>query len=454
MPKEKKIFRETDGVRGKANYYPLDVETVLKFGKALAEYTKKTTEKNPNRAYKVIIGKDTRRSGYMIEQALTAGFLSRGVDVMTIGPAPTPAISHLVQSFALDMGVMITASHNPYHDNGIKVFHSNGRKFTDEEELEIEDLFFNFPFDGSDEIGRAKRIEDVSGRYIEFIKSIPGNMSLKGFKVVVDCANGATYKVSPTVFRELGAKVIEVGIDPDGYNINKDCGALHPENLKDIVLNEKADLGIALDGDGDRVIMVDEKGNVIDGDYIMAMVAKYLKETGELAKDTIVVTEYSNQAFVNHMEENGIQIVKVPNGDRAVAWKCEELGLNFGGEQTGHFLFTDYSEVGDGTLASLLVMRILIEKKKSLSELAYVFEKYPQKIFNVEIAKKVPLEELDEFQDAVKKWESSFAGRGRIYSRFSGTENLLRIMIEAENKELIDQAGSDLSSLSKKLLSQ
>ncbi len=454
MPKEKKIFRETDGVRGKANYYPLDVETVLNFGKALAEYTKKTTEKNPNRAYKVIIGKDTRRSGYMIEQALTAGFLSRGVDVMTIGPAPTPAISHLVQSFALDMGVMITASHNPYHDNGIKVFHSNGRKFTDEEELEIEDLFFNFPFDGSDEIGRAKRIEDVSGRYIEFIKSIPGNMSLKGFKVVVDCANGATYKVSPTVFRELGAKVIEVGIDPDGYNINKDCGALHPENLKDIVLNEKADLGIALDGDGDRVIMVDEKGNVIDGDYIMAMVAKYLKETGELAKNTIVVTEYSNQALINHLVENGIEIVKVPNGDRAVAWKCEELGLNFGGEQTGHFLFTDYSEVGDGTLASLLVMRILIEKKKSLSELAYVFEKYPQRVFNVEIAKKVPLEELDEFQDAVKKWESSFAGRGRIYSRFSGTENLLRIMIEAENKELIDQAGSDLSSLSKKLLSQ
>ena len=392
MPKEKKIFKETDGVRGKANYFPLDVETVLKFGKALAEYTKKTIEKNPNRAYKVIIGKDTRRSGYMIEQALTAGFLSRGVDVMTIGPAPTPAISHLVQSFALDMGVMITASHNPYHDNGIKVFHSNGRKFRDEEELEIEDLFFNFPFEGSEEIGRAKRIEDVSGRYIEFIKSIPGNMSLKGFKIVVDCANGATYSVSPTVFKELGAQVIEVGVNPDGYNINKDCGALYPENLKDIVLKEKANLGIALDGDGDRVIMIDEKGNVIDGDYIMAMVAKYLKETGELAKNTIVVTEYSNQALINHLIENGIEIVKVPNGDRAVAWKCEELGLNFGGEQTGHFLFTDYSEVGDGTLASLIVMRILIEKKKTLSELAYVFDKYPQKVFNVEITKKIPLE--------------------------------------------------------------
>ena len=453
MLKEKKIFRETDGVRGKANFYPLDAETVLKFGKALAEYVKRNTEKNPNRPYKVIIGKDTRRSGYMLEQSLTAGFLSRGVDVMTIGPAPTPAISHLVQSFALDMGVMITASHNPYYDNGIKVFHSNGRKFTDDEELEIEDIFFNFVFNGSEDIGRAKRIEDVSGRYIEFIKSIPDNISLKGFKIVVDCANGATYNVAPTVFKELGAKVIEIAVEPDGYNINENCGALHPESMKDIVLKEKADLGIALDGDGDRVIMVDEKGNIIDGDYIMALVAKNLKERGELSKDSIVITEYSNQALVKHLEESGIHVVKVPNGDRAVAWKCEELGLNFGGEQTGHFLFTDYTEVGDGTLASLLVMRIMIEKKKSLSELAYVFEKYPQKVFNVEISKKEPLEQLSEFQAAVKKWDQQFEGNGRIYSRYSGTENLLRIMVEAEQSDLIDKAGSELTSIINKHLS-
>lgn len=452
MTKEKQIFRETDGIRGKANFYPLDTETVLKMGKSLAEYLKKEVEPNPNRPYKVIIGKDTRRSGYMIEQALTAGFLSRGVDVMTVGPMPTPSISHLVQSFALDMGIMITASHNPYYDNGIKAFHSNGRKFQDEEEMDVENIFFNFDFNGNEEIGRAKRIEDVSGRYIEFIKSIADNISLKGFKIVVDCANGAMYKVAPTIFKELGAEVIEIAIEPNGFNINENCGALHPENVKEIVLKEKADLGIALDGDGDRVIMVDEKGNIIDGDYIMAMVAKYLKDHGKLQKNSIVITEYSNQALVKHLTENDIKVIKVPNGDRAVAAKCNELDLNFGGEQTGHFLFTDYTEVGDGALAALLVMRILTEKRKSLSEVAYTFEKYPQKVFNVEISKKIPLEELPEFQEKIKFWEDRFAGEGRVYARYSGTENLLRIMIESTNVAYLDQAGNELSAIIKKLL--
>lgn len=449
----KKIFRETDGIRGKANFHPLDTETVLRIGKSLAEYLKKEVEKNPNRPYKVIIGKDTRRSGYMLEQTLTAGFLSRGVDVMTVGPIPTPGVSHLVKSFALDMGVMVTASHNPYYDNGIKVFHNNGRKFTDEEEFEVEDIFFNFDFNGSEEIGRAKRIEDVSGRYIEIIKSIANNVSLKGFKVVVDCANGATYKISPTVFKELGAEVKEIAVEPDGYNINENCGALHPENIKKYVLSEKADLGIALDGDGDRVIMVDEKGNIIDGDYIMALMAKNLRKHGLLSKDTMVITEYSNQALVNNLVESEIKVVKVPNGDRAVSAKCKELGLNFGGEQTGHFIFTDYTEVGDGTLASLLVMRALKEEGKTLSQLAYTFEKYPQKLFNIEINKKLPLEDLTEFQNIVKKWENTFKGEGRIYCRYSGTENLLRIMIESKSHEYIDEAGKEISDIAKKLLS-
>lgn len=452
MERTKKIFRETDGIRGKANYSPLDTETVLKMGKSLAEYLKKEVEPNPNRPYKVIIGKDTRRSGYMLEQTLTAGFLSRGVDVMTVGPIPTPGVSHLVKSFALDMGVMITASHNPYYDNGIKVFHNDGRKFTDDEELDVEDIFFNFEFSGIDQIGRAKRIEDVSGRYIEIIKSIADNVSLKGFKIVVDCANGATYKIAPTVFKELGAEVIEIAVDPDGYNINKDCGALCPENVKKVVLEEKADLGIALDGDGDRVIMVDEKGNIIDGDYIMAMMAKNLKKHDSLAKNTIVITEYSNQALVKDLEKSGITVEKVVNGDRAVSAKCKELDLNFGGEQTGHFIFTDYTEVGDGALAALLVMRALKEEETTLSELAYTFEKYPQKVFNVEVNKKTPLDELTEFQDAVKKWEDAFAGEGRIYSRYSGTENLLRIMVEAVDQNLLNQAGSELVDISRNLL--
>lgn len=453
MQTSKQIFRETDGIRGKANYYPLDTDTVMKMGKALAEYVKNETEKNPNRPYKVIIGKDTRRSGYMLEQTLTAGFLSRGVDVMTVGPVPTPAVSHLVKSFALDLGVMVTASHNPYYDNGIKVFHSDGRKFTDEEELAIEEIFFNFEFNGSDEIGRAKRIEDVSGRYIEFIKSIVDSVSLKGFKIVVDCANGATYNVAPTVFAELGAEVIKVGIEPNGYNINKDCGALHPESIRDIVLDQKADLGVALDGDGDRVIMVDEKGNVIDGDYIMALMAKQLKKRNELAKNSIVITEYSNQALVQDLESSGIKVLKVPNGDRAVAAKCKELGLNFGGEQTGHFLFIDYSEVGDGTLAALLVLRALKDEKTTLSELAYTFEKYPQKVFNVEINNKKPLEDLKEFNEAISRWEEKIGNEGRIYCRYSGTENLLRIMVEAKDESIIEPAGNELSDISKKLLS-
>jgi len=452
MDKTKKIFRETDGIRGKANFHPLDTETVLKMGKSLAEYLKKEVEPNPNRPYKVIIGKDTRRSGYMLEQTLTAGFLSRGVDVMTVGPIPTPGVSHLVKSFALDMGVMITASHNPYYDNGIKVFHNNGRKFTDEEELDVEDIFFNFDFNGSEEIGRAKRIEDVSGRYIEIIKSIADNVSLKGFKIVVDCANGATYKIAPTVFKELGAEVKEIAVEPNGYNINKDCGALHPENVKKFVLSEKADLGIALDGDGDRVIMVDEKGNIIDGDYIMALMAKNLKKHDMLSKNSIVITEYSNQALVKDLEKSGIEVIKVANGDRAVSAKCKELGLNFGGEQTGHFIFTDYTEVGDGALAALLVLRALKEEKKTLSELAYTFEKYPQQVFNVEITRKIPLDELDEFQSVVKEWEGKFSGEGRIYCRYSGTENLLRIMVESKEESLISNAGNELSETAKKLL--
>lgn len=453
MNKVKRIFRDTDGIRGKANHYPLDTETILKIGKSFAEYLKKEVKPNPNRPYKVIIGKDTRRSGYMVEQTLTAGFLSRGVDVITVGPVPTPGISHLVKSFALDMGVMITASHNPFYDNGIKVFHNNGRKFTDEEELDIEDIFFNFDFNGSDNIGRAKRIEDVSGRYIEIIKSIADNISLNEFKIVVDCANGATYKIAPTVFKELGAQVIEIAVEPDGYNINKDCGALFPENLKKAVLEEKADLGIALDGDGDRVIMVDEKGNIIDGDYIMALMAKNLKKHNDLKKDTIVITEYSNQALSKYLGNFNIKTVKVFNGDRMVSMKCKELGLSFGGEQTGHFIFTEYTEVGDGTLAALLVLRALKEEGKTLSELAYTFEKYPQKVFNIEISKKPPLEELKEFKEVKKRWEKEIGESGRIFCRYSGTENLLRIMVESAKEDMIMKAGSELSDVASKLLS-
>jgi len=448
----KKLFRETDGVRGKANFAPLDCETVLKFGKTLAEYVKKKVEINPNRDYKVIIGKDTRRSGYLLEQSLTAGFLSRGVDVDTVGPMPTPAISHLVKSFALDLGVMITASHNPYQDNGIKIFDSNGYKLSDEEELEIEDIFFNFKFNGSEKIGRAKRIEDVSGRYIEFIKAAIGNSSLKDLKIVVDCANGASYITAPTVFCELGAKVIPLFVEPSGYNINVACGSLHPEKLREVVIKEKADLGIALDGDADRIIMVDEKGNIIDGDYITALVAKYYKKEGLLNNNSVVITEYSNLALVQELEKNNISVLKVINGDRAIAKLCREKGLNFGGEQTGHFLFLDYSDTGDGTLSALVVMKIMKDTKEKLSKLAYTFDKYPQKVINLVVNKKIPIEELTELNKLIIKWRKKFKDKGRIFLRYSGTENLLRVMSEAEDEKIMLQAGNEVVELADKLL--
>lgn len=448
----KRIFRETDGVRGKANYAPLDTDTVMKLGKSLAEYVKKTVDTNPNRTYKVMIGKDTRRSGYLLEQTLTAGFLSRGVDVMLIGPTPTPSISHLVKSFNLDLGVMITASHNPYYDNGIKVFNNKGAKFTDKEEKEVEDIFFNTKFNGCEEIGRAKRIEDVSGRYIEFIKSTVDNISLRDFTIVVDCANGGAYKTAPMIFEELGAKVIPIAIEPNGYNINVDCGSLYPEKLSKVVQKEKADIGIALDGDADRVIMVDENGEIIDGDQITGLVAKFLNKKKLLNKSTVVVTQYSNLALDAHLKENGVKVEKVVNGDRAIADLCLKNGYNFGGEKTGHFIFFDHSITGDGSLTALWVLKIMIEEKKKLSELAHTFKKYPQKVFNVDVEKKTPLDELEELQDSVKKWEKHFGEKGRILLRYSGTENILRIMVEAESERDMEKAGKELTEIAVKLL--
>jgi phosphoglucosamine mutase len=451
--KQKQLFRETDGVRGKANFPPLDTETVLRLGKSLSEYLKRKVEPNPNRGYKVVIGKDTRRSGYLLEQTLTAGFLSRGVDVITVGPMPTPAISHLVKSFALDMGVMITASHNPYYDNGIKVFNSNGHKLTDNEELEIEAIYFENGFNGSELIGRAQRIEDVSGRYIEYIKHAVNNTSLKGLTIVVDCANGASYKTAPIVFQELGAKVIPINIEPNGYNINVECGSLYPEKVKDAVLKNKADLGIALDGDADRVIMIDEKGNEIDGNYITALMAKNLKETGNLNKNTVVTTEYSNLALDLELAKHDIKVLKVVNGDRAITELCRQKGLNFGGEFTGHFIFLDYADTGDGTMTALQVLKIIKEKGKKLSELAYTFEKFPQRVFNVEVKEKLPLEEIKSLQEKIKDWKEKFAGKGRVFLRYSGTENLLRIMIEAENMNFVEKAGKDLMAAAQSELS-
>jgi len=434
MNSKKQIFGLTDGVRGKANEYPLDVSTIVKLGQSLAEYAKKIAKPNPNRDLKVIIGKDTRRSGYMMEQALTSGFLSRGVDVITVGPIPTPGISRLVQSFALDLGIMITASHNPFYDNGFKVFDPNGLKISDEAELKIEDIFFNYPFEPIEKIGRAKRIEDVSGRYVEYVKSSISDISLNGYTIVVDSANGATYKTAPTVFQELGAKVISIGNAPNGYNINKDCGAMHPQRLQAAVIKSNANFGVAIDGDGDRAIFVDENGEVIDGDYIMALVAKYFKERDRLNHNTIVATKYSNVALEKYLKSIGIKTLHVINGDKEVSKLLEKHDLNFGGEVTGHYIFRDYSDVGDAIMAALLISKILIDENKPLSTLAKVFKKSPRILKAVEIKERKPFESIPELYNYVQEYNNNNKGIARIFLRYSGTENLLRILIEADTQ--------------------
>jgi phosphoglucosamine mutase len=450
----KKLFGETDGIRARANSYPMDVNTMLNIGRALGEYVKLTVKKNPNRPYKVIIGKDTRRSGYMIEQAITAGFLSRGVDVMTIGPVPTPSLSRLVRSFALDLGVQITASHNPFYDNGVKLFNKDGIKLSDEEELAIEKLFFEDHFADIEEIGRAKRIEDVTGRYIEFVKSASDNVSLKGLKIVVDCANGAAYKTAPTVFEELGAEVIKIGVEPNGYNINEGCGALHPEKVREEVLKHKADLGIALDGDADRVHMVDEVGHIIDGDYIIALLAKTFDAENRLNQHTVAITQYSNLALIEYLKKFNIKADNsVVNGDRALAVLCNKAGYNFAGEQTGHYIMFDYADTGDGTLSALLVMKVIKDTGKKLSELAYTFEKYPQEKFQINVKDKKPLESIPELMELDKKWKAKFGEKGRTLLRYSGTENILRIMIEVNDKKVLDEAMAEYKEVAKKIFS-
>lgn len=437
--KEKRLFG-TDGIRDQANYGKLTVDNIARIGVGLAEYVKDTVTPNNGRANKILIGKDTRRSSYMIEQALTSGFLSRGVDVMLVGPMPTPSISHLVRSFALDMGLMITASHNPYQDNGIKVFDNHGVKPDDDIELEIEAYILDKVHKPQDTLGRAKRIEDVSGRYVEFVKSIVDNVELTGLKIVVDCANGAAYKVAPTVFSELGATVIPIGIQPDGYNINDKCGSQFTESLQKIVVEENADLGIALDGDADRLILVDENGTEVDGDIIAGIIATYLKKKKLLAGNTIVMTEYSNLALDEYLHKNDIDIEKVINGDREIAQVCREKGYIFGGEQSGHFIFFEHTETGDGTLSALYMMRILKEEKKKLSQLSTIFKKYPQEILNIEVTVKPPLDSIPAFAKLSNKWAKVFSGNGRIFCRYSGTQNILRIMIEAKDTKLLKEA--------------
>ncbi|MEG6549988.1 phosphoglucosamine mutase [Desulfocurvibacter africanus] len=439
----KKLFG-TDGMRGTVNTYPMVPEIALRLGLAAGKYFR-----NGSRRHKVVIGKDTRLSGYVFETALTSGLCASGMHVMLVGPMPTPAISFLTRNMRADIGIVISASHNPFQDNGIKFFDRNGFKLPDEVEEEITAMVLaegtDWDYPSSDKVGRAFKIEDSPGRYIVSLKnSLPQAVTLDGFRIVLDCANGATYKVAPLLFEELGAEVIKLGVEPNGLNINEKCGSLHPEVLAAKVRETQSGIGLALDGDGDRLIVVDEKGTVLDGDQIMAICAKDLAERGELSGNLLVATVMSNMALEVFMQDLGGRLLRTPVGDRYVAEALRRENGVLGGEQSGHIIFSRYATTGDGILAALQLLRIMQERGKPLSELAKLLEPYPQTLINVRVVRKTPFEEVPAVQKALVDAEQKLGGRGRVLLRYSGTESLARVMVEGEDKALVKQLSEEL----------
>lgn len=440
----KRLFG-TDGLRGQVNIYPMIPEVALKLGLAGG-----TLFRNGAKRHRVVIGKDTRLSGYIFETALTSGFCASGMDVFLVGPLPTPAISFLTVNMRADLGVVISASHNPFMDNGIKLFDRMGYKLPDETEAKIEEMVshedaeWNYPV--PEEVGRAHRIEDASGRYIVYLKnSFPSHLTLDGVRIVLDCANGATYKVAPLIFEELGAQVIRLGTKPDGLNINHQCGSLYPEMVAHRVREEGADIGLALDGDGDRLIVVDEKGSVLDGDQIMALCAQDMIARDELPGRKLVATVMSNMALELFMAQQGGSLIRTPVGDRYVVEAMRSQGATFGGEQSGHLIFLNYSTTGDGILAALQLLRIMCERENPLSELANQLQPFPQTLLNVHVERKTPFDEVPAIGEAVKKVENELTGKGRVLLRYSGTEAVARVMVEAEDPDKVQNLADYLA---------
>ncbi len=443
----------TDGVRGVANVHPMTAETALEIGRAAAYICKK----HKTRKHNIVIGKDTRLSGCMLESALTAGICSMGVDVLLAGPISTPGIAFLTRSMRADAGMVISASHNPYQDNGIKIFSRNGYKLPDAEEDEIEDLISSGRIKDirptADEIGKAHRLDDAAGRYIVFCKNtFPEEQSLEGLKIVLDCANGATYKLAPAVFSELGAAVEAIHCEPNGVNINDHCGSQHTEDLVAKVRETSADAGLAFDGDGDRLIAVDEKGNVITGDHVMAICGRMYKELGLLKNNLIVATVMSNLGFFSALKRMGIQegISKV--GDRYVLEMMREKGAVLGGEESGHVIFLDHHTTGDGIVTALQLLRAMRHYGRPLSELAKVMTLLPQKIINVDVSRKPPLEDIAELQKAVKAAEAELKDKGRVLIRYSGTQSMCRVMVEGPTEELTSRLTRTLADVVRKCI--
>ncbi|MDD7983732.1 phosphoglucosamine mutase [Lentisphaera marina] len=428
----------TDGVRGRANEYPITPEMALRIGKAIAAVFGDLKGKKS----RVIIGKDTRLSGYMLETALTSGLISMGMDVYLVGPMPTPAVALLTRSMVSSAGIMITASHNPAEDNGIKIFGSDGFKLTDAIENKIEKLILSEgpinPEAGAS-VGKAYRIDDVGGRYIEYAKNSVDHMDLSDLRIVLDCANGAAYHLSPILMKELGCEVIKEYVEPDGLNINHNCGATYAERLADSVKKYRADCGIALDGDADRVIFTDHEGTVVDGDRIIAICALAMKEAGTLTGNAIAVTSMSNMGLIKLMEENGIKCVVTDVGDRHVIAAMRKDNIKLGGEQSGHIIFGDYSTTGDGTVGALRVLQLMKKTGKKLKDLASVMEIFPQKLAGVMVKSKPALNTLPGITGLIAECEKELGKTGRCILRYSGTEKKLRILVEAQNKKDVDK---------------
>ena len=438
----------TDGVRGKAGEF-LDVITVIKLAQAAGIYFRKHSTTN-----KILVGKDTRRSGYMIENALVSGLTSVGYNVIQIGPMPTPAIAYLTESMRCDAGIMISASHNPFEDNGIKFFDNHGNKLSVESEKEIEKIFNDDDLLQQNqavekEIGSSKRIDDVIGRYIVVIKSsFPKDLTLKGLRIVLDCANGAAYKVAPTILEELGADVITINNKPNGFNINDNCGAMHPENVSNLVREYRADIGLALDGDADRLVVIDENGDIVDGDNLLGALSVYLKEENLLEGDACVATVMSNKALEDYLEKHKIKLLRSDVGDKYVLEVMKKNGVNFGGEQSGHIIFSDAAKTGDGLASALQVLALIIKSKKKASVALNPFTLYPQILENLKVNEKIPLKDIKGLDEILKPIREKGI---RDLIRYSGTENKIRLLLEGKNKKDVESSMKNLVDFFKKI---
>lgn len=471
QPKKKPLKRHmfgTDGVRGVANQEPMTSETALKLGRAIAQvlheslpssqsssvppssFGRKYGEIDQHR-YKILIGKDTRLSGYMLETALASGIVSMGADVLLVGPLPTPGVAFLTRSMRADAGVVISASHNPYQDNGIKFFSGDGFKLPDEVEARMEELIFAGAAEGSrptaSAIGKAFRISDAVGRYNVFLKnSFPRPLTLEGLKIVVDCGHGAAYKVVPEVLSELGAEVLPIGVQPDGENINRHCGALYPATAREVLLHENADIAVSLDGDADRAVFIDETGDILDGDQILAICALDMREKGTLRGNGVVATVMSNLGLDIAMQKAGLGVERTQVGDRYVVEKMVQGNFNLGGEQSGHILFLDHNSTGDGAITCLQMLAQMVEKRKRLSELKGVMSCLPQVLVNVGVKERKDLALMPKVEKKIHEVEQALAGRGRVLVRYSGTELLARVMLEGEDEKQINAMAQDIAN--------